>query len=391
MKSRLFINAPVEFGRGSLAQLRKLNGRRAAIITDDVAMAELGFLEQTMELLKTANLDAHVLARISREPTTDDIDEIRPKMIDFEPDWIIALGGGSVLDSAKALWVFREHPNLSWDEAFQFNGLPPINNTRLVAVPSTSGTGSETSRVSVVVDSKSGLKRLLISPEIIPTLAIVDSMLPEKMPPWLTAASAFDALSHAIESSIAIISNEFSISLALGATRLIFEHLQAAYHNDDHHAREQLHYAATIAGMAINNSTAGLAHAMDQVGPLFSVPHGVVCAVLLPYTMGFLFDSSTHIFAKMGQAVGLCGSNEIELAEAFLREFVSLKARVKVPSCFKEMGIQEEAFMNQLDIMVEAAEVSGSTHLSPRIPVVDEFHELYLNAYHGRLPEVFAL
>lgn len=387
---RFFLNAPLAFGWGSLAHIGQLQGRRAAIVTDDAAMEQLGFLEHVAAHLTQAGLEAQVVARVAREPTTTDVDAARPAMVDFAPDWIVALGGGSVLDTAKALWVFCEHPDLSWEEAFKFNDLPPMRRTRLVAVPSTSGTGSETSRVAVIVDVQAGMKRLIFSPEIIPTLAILDPALPATMPSPLAAASAFDALSHAIEASLATIATEFTVSLALGAIRLIFKHLPASYHDADRQAREQVHYAATIAGMAINNSTAGLAHGMDQVGPLFGVPHGVVCAILLPYTLAFSLDTATSRLAEMGRALGLPVEDERERAWAFLREYVALQRTVDLPLAFKDAGIAEDAYRAQLDPMIEAAQVSGSTRLSPKIPSVAETRDLFLRAYHGQLPEALA-
>ncbi len=388
---RFFLNAPLAFGVGSLAHLGQLQGRRAAIVTDDATMEQLGFLDQAVAHLNKAGLETRVVARVAHEPTTTDVDAARSVVVDFAPDWIVALGGGSVMDTAKALWVFCEQPDLSWEGAFRFNGLPPMRRTRLVTVPSTSGTGSETSRVAVIVDAQARMKRLIFSPEIIPTLAILDPALPAAMPRPLAAASAFDALSHAIEASLATIATEFTVSLALGAIRLIFKHLPASYHDGERQAREQMHYAATIAGMAINNSTAGLAHAMDQIGPLFSVSHGVVCAVLLPYTLAFSLDAATARLAEMGRALGLPVEDERERAWAFLREYVALQRAVDLPSAFKDVGIAEAAYRAQLEPMIGAAQGSGSTRLSPKIPSVDETRGLFLRAYHGQLPEALAL
>lgn len=388
---RLFANAPLAFGWGSLAQLSRLQGRRAAIVTDDAAMEQLGFLDQAAAHLRRAGLEIQIVARVAREPATDDVDAARSLVADFAPDWIVALGGGSVLDTAKALWVFCEHPDLSWEEVFRFNGLPAMRQTRLVAVPSTSGTGSETSRVAVIVDSRAGMKRLIFSPEIIPTLAILDPALPAAMPPPLAAASAFDALSHAVEASLATIATEFTVSLALGAIRLIFKHLPTSCRDAAPQAREQMHYAATLAGMAINNSTAGLAHGMDQVGPLFNVPHGIVCAILLPHTLFFLLDEATARLAEMGRALGLPAEDDRERALSFLREYVALQRLLGLPLAFKDVGIPEEAYRAQLGPMIESAQASGSTRLSPKIPSADEMRELFLRAYYGHLPEALTV
>jgi alcohol dehydrogenase class IV len=385
--TRFFINAPLVYGWGSLEHLCYLEGSRAAIVTDDEAMEKFGFIDQAIQHLKMAGLNAQVVARIAQEPTTEMVDLVKPIIADFDPDWIVAIGGGSVLDMAKALWVFSEHPDLCWEEVFQFNTLNPFVRVKLVAVPSTSGTGSETSRVSVITETKSGMKRLVFSPEIIPTLAILDPHLPAQMPPDLTAASAFDALSHAIESSIATISNEFTLSLALSAIRLIFKHLPTAYHQPDDYTREQIHYGATLAGMAINNSTAGLAHAMDQVGPLFGIPHGNICAVLMPYTLAFMLNNASGQLAEMAHSVGRRGDNEKVLARAFLNELVTLQRNVNLPSAFKTLGVDEEEYLEKLEGMITTAQNSNSTRLSPRKPSDDDVREIFLQAYHGRLPE----
>lgn len=387
-ETRHFYNAPLVYGWGSIEYLSQLTGQRAAIITDDAAMQELGFLEQIKSQLEKANIESRVVARIANEPTTKDIDAAKSTLNDFNPDWIVALGGGSVLDSAKALWVFCEYPEISWEEAFQFNTLKPLSKVKLAAIPSTSGTGSETSRVSVIVDSETDLKRLIFSKEIIPTLAILDPTFAQSMPPKLVAASAFDALSHAIEASIAVIASEFNASIANSSIRLIFKYLPASYNEKDRHAREQLHYAATLAGMSINNSTAGLAHAMDQVGPRFGIPHGIVCAVLLPYTLAFSMEAAVERLSEFGQSLGLPGQNEEELALSFVREIVKLIQLVELPLAFKDLGIPEDGFNAHLDTFIEAAQISGSTRLSPRIPSKEETRELFMQAYHGELPEV---
>ncbi|MBW8012062.1 MAG: iron-containing alcohol dehydrogenase [Chloroflexi bacterium] len=387
-ETRHFHNAPLVYGWGSIAHLSQIKGQRAAIITDDVAMQEFGYLDQITSHLKAADIESRVLAQIANEPTTNDIDGAKSALIDFNPDWIVALGGGSVLDSAKALWVFCEYPRISWEEVFQFNNLPEMHKIRLAAIPSTSGTGSETSRVSVIIDSETDLKRLIFSEQIIPTLAILDPTLAQSMPPELAAASAFDALSHAIEASIAVIASEFNASIANGSIRLIFKYLPASYKEKNQHAREQLHYAATLAGMSINNSTAGLAHAMDQVGPRFGIPHGVVCAVLLPYTLAFSLEAATERLSEFGQSLGLRGENDKELAISFVRELVKLIQLVGLPHSFKDLGILEKDFTAQLEPLTEAAQNSGSARLSPRIPSIEETRGLFMQAYNGELPEV---
>jgi alcohol dehydrogenase class IV len=388
---RSFANAPLVYGRGSLSHLSRLNGHRAAVLTDDVAMESLGYLQQAMGYFEEAGIEVQIVARIGHEPTTADIDRCRVEVESLEPDWIIALGGGSVMDAAKAVWVFAEHPHLTWEQVFQFNQLPLIKDIRMAAIPTTSGTGSETSRVAVLVDGSTGMKKLIFSAEIIPSLAIIDPNLPSSMPPALTACTAFDALCHAIESNISNISTTFTSSMANAAIRMIFKFLPRAYHSSDAEARDRMHYASTIAGMAINNSTVGLAHAMDQIGPLFDISHGLVCAVLLPYTLAFVFDTAEARLAEMGRAIGLPESSETELASGFLQALVSLMKDVELPVGFAATGISEKHYFANIDTLTAATLESGSAQLAPRMPTADEAEHIFADAYFGRLPaEVIA-
>ena len=388
---RSFANAPLVYGRGSLSHLSRLDGRRAAVLTDDAAMESLGYLQQAMDHLDEAGIEVQIVARIGHEPTTADIDRCKVEIESLEPDWIIALGGGSVMDAAKAVWVFAEHPHLTWEQAFQFNQLPPIKDIRMAAIPTTSGTGSETSRVAVLVDGSTGMKKLIFSAEIIPSLAIIDPNLPSSMPPALTACTAFDAMSHAIESNMSKLSTAFTSSMATAAIQMIFRFLPGAYHDSDAEARERMHYASTLAGMAINNSTVGLAHAMDQVGPIFDIPHGVVCAVLLPYTLAFMFDTVEVRLAEMARAIGLQESSEKELASAFLQALVSLMKDVELPVGFAATGVSEKHYFANIDALTAETLESGSAQLAPRMPTANEAEHIFTDAYYGRLPaEVIA-
>lgn len=382
-----FKNAEIIFGWGSLEYLCKLRCKRAAILTDMTSMGKLGFVDKISSLLKDSNVDSKVIASIEREPYVDEIYAGAEALLKFKPDLIIALGGGSVIDAAKAMWILYEHPVIDRERIFIPHAVPPLRNkARLVAIPSTSGTGSETSCAAVFIEPHEKTKRLVLSREIIPDLAILDPEIPMHMPPSVTASSGMDALSHALESYVFGLSNDFSEAAALKSIKLIFENLERAYKNGkDVTAREKMHYGATLAGIAINNSGTGLAHAMDHIGPQFDIPHGVACAILLPYVMEFNLGSerARKRYAEIARFVGLNGKNDDELARSLIEEVKSLQRTLNLPNSIKIWGVAEEKFFSVLELMVKHSSENFSAKLNPRAPTPSEVRELYLKAFYG--------
>ncbi|MEM4723776.1 MAG: iron-containing alcohol dehydrogenase [Candidatus Hadarchaeum sp.] len=382
-----FKNAEIVFQWGALEYLRKLAGKRAAILTDMRSMGKLGFVDRISSFLKDSTVDSKVIASVEREPYLGDIYLGAESLLEFKPDLIIALGGGSVIDAAKGMWVLYEHPTIDREKIFVPFAIPPLRNkARLVAIPSTSGTGSETSCAAVFIEPNEKTKRLILSREIIPDLAILDPEIPMHMPPKITASSGMDALSHALESYVFSLSNDFSEAAALKAIKLIFEYLERAHKNGkDEIAREKMHYAAALAGIAINNSGTGLAHAMDHIGPQFGIPHGVACAILLPYVMEFNLGSemARKKYAEIARFVGLGGKNDEELSKNLIEEVRRLILVLNLPNTIKESGVAEEEFFKSLDMMVRNSSESFSAKLNPKAPTPSEVRELYLKAFYG--------
>lgn len=379
-------NSPqIVFGWDALRVLADLKGRRAAIITDGGVMEQFEVLDRATEFLSQAGLQVRIVGRVAREPFIDDVQPLVVALDAYQPDLVVALGGGSVMDAAKAAWLFYESPKLTWETAFAFAEQPDTYRSRLIAIPSTSGSGSEVSRVAVLIDPATRLKRLIMTPEIVPTMAVVDPALTATMPPGLTAQSGLDALTHAIEAVVATVTTEFSVALALRAIRLIFRNLPAAQ-QDHRPAREAMHLAATLASLAASNSTAGIVHGMDQVGPLLGVPHGLVCAILLPYTLVFNLDSARQAYAEMGAAIGLSQSSPAEQAREFGRKLVALERKLELPRSFKQAGVDEAAYFNNIETMVEATLISRAAQLSPRQPGAAEAATIFEQAYWGELP-----
>ncbi|HHY94256.1 MAG TPA: iron-containing alcohol dehydrogenase [Firmicutes bacterium] len=375
-------------GRGSLEHLAELAATRVAIVTDITAMESNGFLRRVQELINRAGAVYEVVADVRREPHTSDVAGALERVARFAPDCIVALGGGSVIDAAKALWLFYEHPDTTWEAAFRPFAVPPLGRKAyLVAVPSTSGTGSETTFVAVLIDHDRR-KRLIMSRELVPRLAIIDPDLADTMPPHVAAHAGMDALTHALEAAVSHLANPMVVATAMSAVQDILTWLPVSVgggtrSDERRQAREAMHAAASLAGVAIGSASAGLAHAMDQPGPLFGIPHGLVCAILLPHTLRF---SSPHpVYAALARRLGHEG-DEGELCNALVRRVWELCRAIGIPRGFRDLGVGQKDFECQLPGLVEETMKSGSTRLAPVQPDREQARGILISAYHGRHP-----
>lgn len=287
-QAHYFCSARIIFGWGCLDQLTNLAFPRVAVVTDRTSMEPLGFLERALTYLKQAGAKTEVLPSVEGEPELGTVLSRLDAVRAFAPDAIVALGGGSVIDVAKALRILYDHPNAHIEDYLTWFDLPwTERRTKLVAIPSTSGTGSETTIVAVFTDPKQKVKRLMMSRDLQADIAIVDPEIPSHMPPKLTAWTGMDCLAQAIESLVTTWATPFTQAMGLQAIRLAFENLRSACRESTRESRERMHYASTISALSMTNSNAGLGHAMDQVGPQFNLHHGLTVAILLPYTIEF--------------------------------------------------------------------------------------------------------
>lgn len=393
MNTRVFKNAgSIVYGWGALEHLKVIASHKALVVIGKGAMERLGVLSKAVSYLREAGAKVQIIKGVRSEPLIEDLEPFLETTLTFQPDLFVALGGGSVIDSAKALWAIYEHPDQDKQELLRPYVSRPYplpsmgKKARLVAIPSTSGTGSETSTVAVLIEAQSRVKRVLLSNEIMPTVAIVDPEIPSHMPPQLTAHTGMDALTHALESVVSPWSNDFSEPLAMKALKLIFQHLRAACQGEDQEAREKMHYASTLAGMAINNSITGLAHGMDKIGHHFDLPHGLTCGILLPHTIAFNASEAKRNYARIGQSLGLEGRDEEALTRSLLNHLVELATDIGIPRAFQELGIEEGLFSEKIELVMEYALKAGPTIFSAKVPSRDELRKIYLGAFHGRLP-----
>jgi len=383
-----FVNAPMVTGRGSLEHLAQIGARRVALVADTRALAATGALQRAGDLLTRTGCDWTLVHDVRQEPRMRDVQEAVPAMRAYAPDAILAMGGGSALDVAKALWFFYEVPDATWDMAFAAFALPRLGvRARLIAVPTTSGTGSETTCVAVLVD-EGGRKRLMMSRELIPSLAILDPDLVDSMPSQVASSSGMDALTHAIEAAVCTIASPMVTAVAVEAAAGIMEWLTASVaaapgSPERRQAREMVHYAASRAGMAINNSSAGLAHAMDQIGPLLGIPHGLACSLALPYTVAF--TGLQPAFSILARRLGGSG-DDAGLSRHLVGRIWKLGRDLGLPAGLRECGVSERQFAPLAEALSREAAGSGSARLAPAAPDEDGFARMFWQVFRGAPP-----
>ena len=282
--SRFTLPRDIYYGPGALDELKVLAGhKKAMIFTGGSSLRRGGFLQKTEEVLKAAGLETALFEGIEPDPSIETVMKGAQAMREFEPDVIVAIGGGSPIDAAKAMWVFYEHPDKTFEDIKTPFTMPKLRNKAIfVAIPSTSGTASEVTAFSVITDYSSGIKYPLADFEITPDIAVLDTDIPLTMPPKLTAHTGMDALTHALEAYVATARSDFSDALALKAIGDIFDSLLDSYHGDKE-ARGKMHIAQCLAGMAFSNALLGIAHSLaHKTGAVFHIPHGCCNAILLP-------------------------------------------------------------------------------------------------------------
>lgn len=391
--------------------LRDLDDKKRAFIVTDRFLYNGGMLKDALDILEELNIKTEIFADVEPDPTLATAREGVERMNAFQPDTIIAIGGGSPMDAAKIMWLLYEHPEVNFgDIAMRFMDIrkrvyqfPKLGKkATLVAIPTTSGTGSEVTPFAVITDEATGNKYPLADYELTPDIAIIDTRLVMTMPKKLTAYSGLDALVHALEARVSILASEYTNAMSMEAIRLLFKYLPTAYENGqtDEHAREKVHHAATIAGMAFANAFLGICHSMaHKLGAAFHVPHGLANALLITEVIKFNATSkptkqgtfsqykcpeAKERYAYIADFLNLGGKTEDEKIEKLIAAIEDLKKRLGIPKSMQEAGISEKDFLAQLDELSEKAFDDQCTGANPRYPLITEIKDLYLKAYYGK-------
>ena len=384
-----YFDAPeIIYGEGALDELAQVKGERAFIVTDPV-LHSLGFTDKIAEKLQEAGMEVTAFTEVEPEPSLQTVQKGAGIMTEFRPDVIVGLGGGSSMDAAKAMWVLYERPDLQPDEISPMMELNIGKLARLIAIPTTAGTGSEATWATVLTDKTDGRKLALGSRETMPTTAIVDPELTQDLPPRITADTGLDALTHAVEGYLSSFQNDFTDGICLKAIQLVFDYLPVAYvEPHDMEAREHMANAATLGGLGFINSWASLAHAMGHAfGGNFHIPHGRRVSLFLPYTLEYIAkEPDLTRFRDIAHALRLPegDADEATAAKAVIAAIRDLHRRLDQPLTVAEMGISQEDYAAKLDDLVEFAEGDGTYISAVRIPEREDLENLFRYAYDGR-------
>lgn len=373
------------FGEDALEYLREIEGKKALVVTDKV-IRELGFAEKVAGYLKEAGLGVEIFDEVEPEPSKETVLKCAERARVFEPDWIVGLGGGSCIDAAKASWALYERLDIKIDEISPLLKLGLGKKAKLIAIPTTSGTGSEATWAIVITDMKEKRKMELASKELVAEIVILDPQLPLTMPKRLVADTGVDAFVNALEAYVSQWRNHFSDALAINAIKTIFEHLPRSYNDSqDKEAKENMHYAATMAGLAFSNSQICVAHAMGHaLGALFKIPHGRSVAAVLICSVEYMAKETMDRFNALAEAVGIKAETDKEALEKFIQALKRLLKEVDEPTSIKELGISWEDFQSELDNLVERAIGSTGTIASPRVPTAEDYRRLFNYAFEGK-------
>jgi alcohol dehydrogenase class IV len=379
----------VTFGEDALSELETIKGKKAFIVTDKVING-LGLAEKVCRILTERQWEAAIWDGVEPDPKVSTVKSAAEAIRRFGADWIIAVGGGSVMDTAKAAWVLYEKPEVELHALTPFDELGLRTKAKLVCIPTTAGTGSEATKAIVIRDDETGRKFATINPELTPDIAILDPEFVVGLPKELTAYTGMDALTHAVEGYISVWKNDFSDGCSLQAVKMVFEWLPKSV-NDlaDLESREKMLIAACLAGMSFGNSQAALAHSLGHsMGSVLRTHHGMSVGMALPYTIEFNCidnEDGTKYYSELARIIGVYGKNDKDTSMKFAAAIRELMSKIGSPQSFKEAGVKKKDFTAGLENMVEFAMMDTSLTMNPRNTDSDEIRKLYQYMFDGKI------
>ena len=400
----------IYFEAGSIQYLEKMPDISRAFIVTDPSMVELGYVDKILYYLRKRKEYVHseIFSDVESDPSFDTIHRGVKLMQEFKPDVVIALGGGSPIDAAKGMWLFYEHPEADpegmklkfMDIRKRTYKFPKLGiKSKMVAIPTTSGTGSEVTSFAVITDKNQNKKYPLADYELTPDVAIVDPDLVMSLPKTITADTGMDVLTHAIESYVSNMASDYTDGLAEKAVELVFKNIREAYNNGTNkEAREKMHNASTIAGMAFTNAFLGINHSLaHKIGAEFHLPHGRINAILLPYVIRYNSQMPTKFvsfpkyeyfiadqkYADLSRRMNFPAYTNEEGVNSLIEEIKKLNNDLNIPKSFKEAGIDEQEFLAKVDILADRAFEDQCTTANPRLPLVSELKQILLDSYYG--------
>ena len=400
----------IYFEAGSIAYLEKMPNIERAFIVTDPGMVKLGYVDKILYHLRNRQQYVHseIFSEVEADPSFDTIMKGVEAMKNFKPDVIIALGGGSPIDAAKGMWLFYEHPEADpeglklkfMDIRKRTYKFPKLGEKcQMVAIPTTSGTGSEVTSFAVITDKEKNKKYPLADYELTPDVAIVDPDLVMSLPKSITADTGMDVLTHALEAYVSNMASDYTDGLAEKAVELVFQYLEQAYDDGTNKlAREKMHNASTIAGMAFTNAFLGVNHSMaHKIGAEFHLPHGRINAILLPYVVRYNATKPTKFvsfpkyeyfiadkkYSEIAKKAGLKAKTVEEGISSLIEKIKEMNEHMNIPKSFKDAGIDEQEFLSKVDMLADRAFEDQCTTANPRVPLVSEIKQILLDSYYG--------
>ena len=387
-------------GKGSLEVLKTLEGKKAMICVGGGSMKKFGFLDRAVNYLKEAGMEVEVFEGIESDPSVETVMRGAEAMLKFEPDWIVAMGGGSPIDAAKAMWIKYEYPETTFEDMCKVFGLPKLRKkAHFVAIPSTSGTATEVTAFSIITNYQNGIKYPIADFEITPDIAIVDPDLAETMPKKLVAHTGMDAMTHAIEAYVSTANCDYTDPLAIHAIEMIQENLIPSY-NGDMEARDKMHNAQCLAGQAFSNALLGIVHSMaHKTGAAFAdygahIIHGAANAMYLPKVIAFNAKDPTakKRYGVIVDYMGLGGKDDDEKVALLIAHLRKMNDELNIPHCIKNYGadsypceqgfVPEDVFLSRLHDIAVNAIGDACTGSNPRQPSVEEMEKLLKCCYY---------
>lgn len=376
-------------GKGALEALKTFEGKRAMICVGGGSMKRFGFLDKAEQYLKEAGMEVELYEGIEPDPSVETVMKGAAAMAKFQPDWIIAMGGGSPIDAAKAMWIKYEYPDCTFEDMCKVFGLPKLRRkAHFCAISSTSGTATEVTAFSIITDYSKGIKYPIADFEITPDVAIVDPDLAETMPKKLVAHTGMDAMTHAIEAYVSTAASVFTDPLALKAIKMVFDYLPASY-DGDMAAREQMHYAQCLAGMAFSNALLGIVHSMaHKTGAVFStghITHGCANAMYLPYVIRYNAkdERAMRRYAEIADYAGIPGETPEQKVQALREKIWAYNQKFEIPHDMKAFGIDEAEFKSKVAEFSKNAVGDACTGSNPRAITPEQMEKLFGCCYYG--------
>ena len=386
---RFTLPRDIYHGEGALEELKNLKGKKAIIVVGGGAMKRQGFLAKAEEYLKEAGMEVSVFEGVEPDPSVETVMKGAKAMQEFEPDWIVAMGGGSPIDAAKAMWAFYEYPDISFEDLITPFSFPELRQkAKFAAIPSTSGTATEVTAFSVITDYAKGIKYPLADFNITPDVAIVDPALVAQLPVKQVAYTGMDALTHAIEAYVSTLHCPYTDPLALKAIEMVFDYLPASY-RCNMEARAKMHDAQCLAGMAFSNALLGIVHSMaHKTGAAFStghITHGLANAMYLPYVIKYNAKDpvAAKRYAEIARFVGLPGASEKALINSLCKKINEFNVILDIPATLKDFGINEDEFKEKIATIAENAVGDACTGSNPRAIDPATMEKLFTCVYYG--------